>query len=151
MNPSDTKTNQLQDFKINIKIKLSALWISVMFCYIYGDFFSLFVPGRIQGLVNGQSGAGPITPWVLLAYAVLLSIPPLMIVLSLVLKPEINRLSHIIFGIFFTIVMLLVVGTSIEKWMIFYCYLGVIEIIITSLIVYYAWLWPKEKSEINKK
>ena len=143
MNLNTTKTNDLQDFKINVKIKLSALWISLMFCYIYGDFFSLFVPGRIKGLIMGQSGTGPITPWVLLAYAVLLSIPPLMILLSLILKPKVNRIVNIVAGIFFTIVMLLVVGASIDKWMIFYIYLGIIEIVITSLIVYYAWLWPK--------
>jgi hypothetical protein len=133
-----------QDFKINVKIKLSALWISVMFCYIYGDFFSLFVPGRIKGLMNGQSGAGPITPLVLLMYAILLSIPPVMIFLSLILRPKVNRLINIMVGIFFTLVMLLVVGTSIHKWMIFYTYLGLIEIITTCLIVRYAWRWPKE-------
>lgn len=143
MSLSTTKTNDLQDFKINVKVKLSALWISLMFCYVYGDFFTLFVPGRIQGLMNGQSGAGTTTPGVLLAYAVLLSIPPLMIFLSLILKPKANRLVNIVAGIFFTIVMLLVVGTSISKWMMFYSYLGVIEIIISSLIVYHALVWPK--------
>jgi hypothetical protein len=146
MNLNTTKTNDLQDFKINVRVKLSALWVSLMFCYIYGDFFSLFVPGRIQGLMNGQSGAGPTTPFVLLAYAVLLSMPPLMIFLSLVLKPKVNRLINIVIGIFFTIVMLLVVGTSIDKWMIFYIYLGVIEVVISLLIVYHAWFWPKAES-----
>ena len=143
MNSNTEKTNDLQDFKINVKVKLSALWISLMFCYIYGDFFSLFVPGRIKGLMNGQSGTGQITPWVLLAYAVLLSIPPLMIFLSLILKPKVNRILNIAVGIFFTVVMLLVVGTSIDKWMIFYIYLGSIEIIISLLIVYQSWFWPK--------
>ncbi|MBB5634395.1 hypothetical protein HDF26_002937 [Pedobacter cryoconitis] len=137
--------NGYQDFKINIKLKLSALWISVMFCYIYGDFFSLFVPGRIQGLINGQSGAGPTTPLVLLQYAILLSLPPLMIFLSLVLNPKVNRMVNIIAGLLFTIIMLLVVGSSISKWMIFYSYLGVLEIIITCLIVRYAWFWPRER------
>ena len=140
------KTNDYQDLKINIKLKLSALWISVMFCYVYGDFFSLFVPGRIKGLMNGQSGAGPITPWVLLLYAIMLSIPPLMIFLSLILSPKINRLINIITGVFFSIIMLLVVSLSIDKWMIFYIYLGIIEIIITCLIVGYAWFWPKQNS-----
>jgi hypothetical protein len=143
------KISDLQDFKINIKVKLSALWISVMFCYIYGDFFSLFVPGRIQGLMNGQSGAGAITPWVLFMYAILLSIPPVMIFLSLILRPKANRIINITTGIFFTIVMLLVVSTSLDKWMIFYIYLGVFEVIITSLIVGHAWHWPKAESETH--
>lgn len=137
------KTSNYQDFKINIKLKLSALWISVMFCYIYGDFFSLFVPGRIQGLMNGQSGAGPTTPLILLFYSIFLSLPPLMIFLSLILNARLNRLINIITGLLFTVIMLLVVGFSIDKWMIFYTYLGVIEITITCLIVRYAWLWPE--------
>jgi len=27
----------LDDIKIHVKVKLSALWAAVMFCYIYGD------------------------------------------------------------------------------------------------------------------
>jgi hypothetical protein len=140
-----TSKTGLQDFKVNVKFKLSALWVSVMFCYIYGDFFSLFVPGRIKGLMNGESGAGKITPWTLLAYAILLSLPPVMIFLSLLLRPKANRILNIFFGALFTLVMLMVVSASIEKWMIFYIYLGVVEIIITCLIISYAWKWPKQE------
>ncbi|MES2275704.1 MAG: DUF6326 family protein [Bacteroidota bacterium] len=137
-------TNNLEDFKINVKFKLSALWTSLMFCYVYGDFFSLFVPGRIQNLMSGNSGTGSTTPWTLLIYAILLTIPSLMIFLSLALKPKVNRLANIYVGIFFTVVMLLVTVTSISKWMIFYVFLGNIEIIITCLITWHAWKWPKQ-------
>lgn len=142
-----TSKTELQDFKIDIKVKLSALWVSVMFCYIYGDFFSLFVPGRIKGLINGQSGAGATTPWTLLAYAILLSLPPIMIFLSLLLRPKANRILNVFLGALFTLIMLMVVSASIEKWMIFYIYLGVVEIIITCLIIAYAWKWPKQSSD----
>ena len=37
-------TIKLEDFKVNVKIKLSVLWTSVMFCYIYEDYFELYVP-----------------------------------------------------------------------------------------------------------
>jgi len=143
MSTASNKTSHLQDLKINIKLKLSALWVALMFCYVYGDFFTLFVPGRIQGLINGQSGAGKTTPAMLLIYAIMLSVPPLMIFLSLVLKPKVNRVANIFTGIFFTLVMILVVLTSLEKWMAFYIYLGILEIIITCLITIYAFKWPK--------
>lgn len=133
----------LEDIKINIKVKLALFWGALMFCYLYGDFFSLFVPGRIKGLMEGQSGAGPITPVVLLLYALMLSIPPVMIILLTIAKPKITKVLNIIAGLFFTVVMLLVVATSISKWMIFYTYLGTLEIIITLTIVRYAWKWPK--------
>jgi hypothetical protein len=138
-----TNSNNLEDFKINVKFKLSALWISVMFCYIYGDFFTLFVPGRISNLMDGNSGVGPTTPVKLLMFALLMTIPSLMVFLSLALKPKANRLLNIIVGIFFTAIMVLTVFASLDQWRIFYVFLGVVEIALTSLIVWQAWTWPK--------
>ncbi len=135
----------LDDLKVNVKLKLSALWVSVMFCYVYGDFFSLFVPGRIQNLMDGKSGAGTTTPVNLLLFAVLMTIPTLMIFLSLALRSKVNRWVNALTGVFFTGVMILVVTTSIDHWMVFYTYLGVIEIVLTCLIVWYALKWPQEE------
>jgi hypothetical protein len=137
--------NTLEDLKINIKFKLAALWTSLMFCYVYGDFFSLFVPGRIQRLIDGNSGAGETTPVTLLLYAVLLALPSLMIFLSVALKASTNRVLNIIIGIFFTLVMILVTVTSLGEWMIFYTFLGIIEIMLTSIIVWQAIKWPTLK------
>jgi hypothetical protein len=137
--------NTLEDLKVNIKLKLAALWTSLMFCYVYGDFFSLFVPGRIQRLIDGESGAGETTPVMLLLYAVLLALPALMIFFSVTLKARLNRLLNIIMGVFFTLVMILVVLTSLSEWMIFYTFLGVIEIILTCTIVWQAIKWPTLK------
>lgn len=139
-----SKNNHLENFPIGVKIKLSALWVSVMFCYVYGDFFSLFVPDRIQKLIDGHSGIGTTTPYSLLAFAMLMTIPSLMIFFSLVLKPGINRLVNIGIGSLFTLIMILILITTTSKWMIFYSYLAVIEIILTGLIIYYAWKWPKQ-------
>jgi hypothetical protein len=142
MNP---KKNNLEDFKVNTRIKLSALWGSVMFCYVYGDFFTLFVPGRIKNLADGNSGLGTTTPLTLLVFAILMTVPSLMIFLSLVLKPKINRWINISIGIFFTAVMILIIISSINEWMMFYIYLAFIEIILTSSIVWHAWTWPNQK------
>lgn len=132
-----------EDMPISIKTKLSACWIAVMFCYVYGDFFLLFVPGRIKNLMEGNSGAGTTTPLSLLAFAIMMTVPIVMIVLSLVLKPRINRMVNIAAGILFTLIMGLVVATSFGEWMIFYTYLGILEMILTILIIWQAWKWPK--------
>lgn len=137
--------NIFEDVKINIKIKLAALWTALMFCYVYGDFFSLFVPGRIQALIDGNSGAGETTPVMLLLYAVLLALPALMIFLSVSLKAKVNRILNIITGVCYTLVMILVVSTSISEWMTFYIFLGVVEIILTGIIVWQAIKWPTPK------
>lgn len=134
----------LENFKVNIKIKLAALWTAVMFCYVYGDFFSLFVPGRIKGLMDGHSGVGDTSPYSLLSFAILMTIPSLMIFLSVALKPKVNRILNLITGTLFTLIMLLILATSINKWMLFYGYLALVEVVLTILVIVHAWTWPRQ-------
>ncbi len=141
------KKGELRDFEINVKFKLSALWTSVMFLYVYGDFFTLFLPGRIQNLMNGQSGVGATTPMRLLIFAVLMTLPSLMVFLSVALRPTINRWLNIILGLFFSAVMILIGVTSIDTWHTFYVYLAAVEALLTLLIVRYAWTWERDKGE----
>src|SRR6476661_2440353 len=82
-------TNKLEDFKVNVKIKLAALWTSVMFCYIYEDYFELYVPKKVERIISGENFLA--SPMTLFAGALLLIIPALMIFLSIVLIPKLSR------------------------------------------------------------
>lgn len=136
-------TNKLEDFKVNIRIKLSAMWTGVMFCYIYGDYFELYVPNKIAVLLNGQNNLD--TPIKLFIATFILTIPSLLIFLSLILSPKLTKWLNIGFGIFFTLFTLLVGISSISEWRIFYVFLSILESIITSIIVWQAWTWEKIK------
>lgn len=58
---------ELDDRRIPVRLKLSLLWSSLMFCYIYGDYFGLYQPGKLQQMIDGQMGPlGPTTQGVLL-------------------------------------------------------------------------------------
>ena len=132
----------LDDIKIHVKMKLSALWVSVMLCYIYGDYFGLYEPGKLQGMLEGKMGPlGPTTQGVLLGTAILMAIPSVMVFLSLALKPNPNRWVNIILGVIYTVIMLI---TMPGAWA-FYKFLGVVEVVLTALIVWYAWNWPKRE------
>jgi hypothetical protein len=130
-----------ENVQINIKNKLSVLWTSVTLCYLYGDYFELYVPKKTQGLVDGTNLLD--SPMKLFAASVLLAIPALMVFLSITLTPKINRQLNIVFGIFYTAIMVLIAITSITPWRTFYVFLAIVESIITSLIVFYAWKWPR--------
>ena len=130
----------LDDIKIHVKIKLSALWASVMFCYIYADYFGLYVPGALQRMLEGKMGPlGPTTQGVLIGTSVMMAIPSVMVFLSLALKPNLNRWVNIIFGVLYTVIILI----TIWSWA-FYIFFGVIEVALTTLIAWYAWKWPKQ-------
>jgi hypothetical protein len=138
MNESIRARPKLEDTKINVKIKLSALWASVMFCYIYADYFGLFVPGALQSMLNGQMRPlGATTQGVLLGTSLMMAIPILMIFLSVALPPKLNRSLNIAVGAFYTGIILI----TMWSWA-FFIFYGVIEISLTSLVVYFAWRWP---------
>ena len=126
--------------KVDVRIKLAALWTSVMFLYIYADYFGLYIPGALQKMINGNMPPlGATTQSVLLFTSAMMAIPSLMIFLSVVLAPPLNRALNMIVGVLYTIIILL---TMWGWW--FYIFYGVIEIALTSLAVWYAFRWPKE-------
>jgi len=142
MSVKEKNTGGFEDFKVNTKIKLSALWTSVMFCYIYGDYFSLYVPKKVEEFINGETLLD--SPVKLFLAAILMTIPALMIFASVVLEPKINRWLNIIFGIFYTSIMLLIAFTTVSLWWSFYVFLALIESILTAAIVWFAVKWPKQ-------
>lgn len=134
--------NKLENLKINIKTKLALLWASVMFCYIYEDYFELYVPKRIERIISGESLLN--SPMKLFAASFVLIIPALMIFLSILLQPKLSRFLNLIFGIFYTALMLWIAIHYSDKWLRFAIVFAIVESLITALIVWYAWKWPRE-------
>lgn len=134
-------TKELEDYKINVRIKLSAMWTAVMFCYIYGDYFELYVPQKVEGLLSGQNMLD--TPMKLFTATFILTIPALMIFLSLILSSKLTKWLNVGVGIFFTLFTLLVGISSISEWRMGYVFLAFIESIITAIITWQAWAWKK--------
>jgi len=133
----------MEDMKINVKIKLSALWVTVMLLYVYGDIVGFIKPGALEHYIQGIGATGaPVTQASLLQIAIAMAIPSVMVFLSLTLKPQVNRWANIILGIAYTCIIPLsmVIATSVSAY---YIFLGIVEVVLTALIVWYAWKWPK--------
>lgn len=132
-----------EPFHAPAPLRLSALWASTMFCYVYGDFFGMFRPGRVMAMNEGIMGPlGPATPAILVAVSLMMAIPSVMIFLSLVLPTAINRWLNILLGCLYTAIMLLTMAGAPP----FYLTLGVIEVGLTVGIVATAWHWPSRGS-----
>lgn len=129
----------LLDAPVPVRLKLAGLWTSVMFCYVYGDFFGLFKPGRLAAIQAGQTGVGATSQGALLAFAGMMSIPALMVFLSLALPASLCRWANLAMGALFTLLMLAIIPGT---WA-FYMYLGILEAVLTALIAWLAWRWPR--------
>lgn len=136
------KTTVLKDFEVNIKIKLAALWTATTFCYLYGDYFELYTPEKVESLISGKNVLD--SPMILFVSSIVMVIPPLMIFLSLVLKPQLNKRLNIIFGLLFTVMMVLIAVGSLTPWYTFYVFLAIVEATLTFIIIWKAFKWPKQ-------
>ncbi|AKB85104.1 DUF6326 family protein [Methanococcoides methylutens] len=143
MNPDESTPTFLEDVKINVKIKLSALWVAVLGLYIYADFFYLFLPGEMENMMTGYMGPFPATQMALLSAMVLMMIPILMIFMSLVLPAKANRWTNIIVGTLYVVVG---IGTMMGESWAFYILGHSVVIMLLLLIVGYAWKWPKQEA-----
>jgi len=142
-NPKKTATI-LEDPKINVKIKLSALWVTLMFFYLYNDVFTFFQPGIIEEIVAGEVAGFQITQVFLLGAAILMAIPIFMVFLSLTLKAKANRWANIILGIFHVVVLLTTLLVPGALWAYYALYM-IVEAVLIALIVWYAWKWPTQE------
>jgi len=128
--------------KVNIKVKLSMLWLIVMLNMIYADilaFISAFItPGVIDQLMNGYSGSVKLSQDLLLVSAFLIEIPIIMIFLSRVLRYRINRWANIIACL---LTLLFVLG-GIETDP-FFLFLASVEIILMFYILWTVLRWQE--------
>ena len=142
---SNRKTARiLEDVKINVKIKLSLFWVALMFFYLYNDVFSLFQPGHIEELIEGELAGIQFTQELLLGAAILMALPSFMIFLSLTLKAKANRWVNIIVGIFHAIVLVSTLLVPGELWAYYALYM-IFEAVFIVLIVWHAWKWPTQE------
>ena len=131
----------MQDLEVPVKIKLAALWTSVMFCYIYADYFGLYIPGALQKMLQGKMGPlGPTTQGSPVRHVGHDGDSQRHIFLSVGLKARLNRWLNVIFGVLYTVIILI----TMWSWA-FYIFFGVIEVTLTMLVVWYAWRWPESR------
>lgn len=141
----DNKTSQkaLEDIKLNVKLKLAALWTSFMFIYIYVDYFALYMPGKIENILKGKVFVFDITQEFIMIALGLSTIPMLMIFLSMALPAKVNRWTNIIVAVVHIPYMLF--NLTGEAWMHMY-FAAIVEVVLLLLVIGYAWKWPKQEA-----
>ena len=145
MNTNKKTARILEDVKIDVKIKLSLLWVALMFFYLYNDVFSIFQPGHVGQLIEGELEGIQFTQLLLFGGAILMAIPSFMILLSLILKAKANRRVNIIVGIFHAVVLVSTLLVPGELWAYYALYM-IFEAVFITLIVWTAWKWPKQEA-----
>jgi hypothetical protein len=143
MNSQKAPQKVLEDIKVNVKLKLAALWAGFMFLYIYVDYFALYMPGKIEGILAGKVFIFDISYVFLLIALISVTIPALMIFLSVALPAKVSRWANIIIAaVYIPFTLFNLAG---ETW-VHMVFGAVVEVALLLLIISYAWKWPKQKA-----
>jgi hypothetical protein len=143
MNSQKVPQKALEDIKVNVKLKLAALWTAFMFLYIYVDYFHLYMPGSLEDMLAGKVFTFEVTQAFLLIVLVLVAIPVLMIFLSVALPAKVNRWTNIIVAAVYIPYMLFNLAGEAWTHMVFG---AVVEVVLLLLVIWYAWKWPKQEA-----
>lgn len=127
--------NNKKPASMDIRERISVLWIVVMFNMAFADIFSFMLPGALNDIMTGNTPF-EITQEIMLAFAIVLEIPIAMIILSRVLKYRANRWANIIASV---ITILFVIGGGSAY--LHYYFFAAIEVVCMLIIIRYAWKW----------
>ncbi len=132
--------NSFEDIKVNVKLKLAALWTSLMFLIIYIDYFHLYMPGMMEDILKSRVFVFDITQGFLVGGLTVVTIPALMIFLSVALPAKANRMANIIAAaVNIPLILFNLAGVAWAHMVIG----ATVEVILLGLIIRYAWKWPR--------
>ena len=133
----------LEDVRIGVRLRISALWIAMLFLFAYGDIFGLLRRGTIEDVIAGKISGMKITQIFLLAVSVYIAIASAMVFLTLVLRPRLNRWANVVLPILY--IVSIVVSAIGDDWA-YYYFLSIAESALLLVIIRYAWTWPSQMS-----
>jgi len=129
------RTTAHHDHPIDTRLKVSALWTAILFIFAYVDLFSLYRPDFRANIESGKVAAFAINQTFLFFVTLYIVIPSLMIYLTLVMRPSLNRLVNIVVAAFYAVT---IAGGAVGEWN-YYVLGSVIEALLLAVVVHHAW------------
>jgi hypothetical protein len=114
-----------------VRIKLSALWTSMLFVFAYVDLFGLYRPDIRADLEAGEIGGFTVNQAFLAGTTAYILIPALMVFGALVLPRRVNAGVAIVYAI-------TIVAGAIGEWT-YYVLGSAIEVALLGAVTWYAW------------
>jgi Family of unknown function (DUF6326) len=120
---------------VHERIKISALWTSLLFVFAYVDLFSLYRPDFRAELERGEVGGLTVDQAFLVGTTAYVLIPSLMIYGALVLRPRINRIANLVLSAVYAVT---IVAGAIGEWS-YYVLGSAVEVALLAAVAYHAW------------
>jgi hypothetical protein len=137
--PIATTDTQFEPARVNVRIKITALWTAMLFVFVYVDLYRYYRADFRAEVEAGELGPFAISQGTLVGTTVYVLLPILMVFATLVLRPAISRVANIALSVLYAVT---IVAGAVGEW--YYYVLGsVVEVAMLAGIAYYAWTWPR--------
>ncbi|MDR7184420.1 hypothetical protein J2X85_001443 [Microbacterium trichothecenolyticum] len=135
--------NALDNRRIPVQAKLAAAWTSFMFLYVYVDVLNFYKPGVVDGILNGLVWRFDISPTLLTVFLVSVSIPALMVMLSMTLPDRANRVTNLVVASLLIPYSIFNAAGTTWEWIAFYGISIGLEVLLLAFILRSAWAWSR--------
>jgi hypothetical protein len=137
---------QFENSVIAVQAKLAAAWTSLMFLIIYIDYFHLYQPGEIDDIRGGVIFAFDISGTLLTIFFAIIAIPALMVMLSVTLRPRVNRAVNLVVASLYIPICVFNAAGATSDWAFYYVVTIGVEVLILAFILRTAWTWPRRST-----
>ena len=130
------------DTPVDVKIVLAGLWTAMLFVFAYVDIFAYLRGDVVRAALDGKVATMDIdvSQAFLAATLIYILVPSLMVVLSLLLKPRVNRISNITISAVYSVT--IAVSCIGETWA-YYLIGSAVEVLLLAMVARTAWTWPR--------
>lgn len=132
--------------QIPVQVKLAAAWASFMFLYIYVDILNFYKPGVVDGILDGLVWTFDVTPALLTTMLVSVSIPAMMVWLSMTLPARVNRTTNLVVATLLIPYSVFNAAGATWEWAAFYGLSIGLEVLLLAFILRSVWTWPQTHS-----
>lgn len=131
-----------------MKVVLSALWVTMLLVFAYVDIFGFYradvLEAALDGTISGMSFE--VNQVFLLGTLGYILVPTLMVTLSLVLRPRLNRIVSMVVALLYS---LTIIASCIgESWG-YYLAGSAVEVVLLAAIIRTAWEWAFSDSDVT--
>ena len=140
---TDHLKNTLDDPPTPVRSKLAAAWTSFVFLYVYVDVLNFYKPGVLDGILDGFIWRFDISATLLTVFLASVSVPALMVVLSMTLPARVNRTVNLVVAALLIPYSIFNAAGATWEWTVFYGLSIGIEVLLLAFILRSAWTWPR--------
>lgn len=149
-NTSSTKAqHSLDNPPVPVQAKIAAAWTSFMLLYIYVDVLNFYKPGVVAGILDGRLWEFEVSSTLLTVVLVSVSIPAVMVALSMALPARLNRLLNLVVALLLIPYSVFNAAGESWEWFGFYAISIGTELLLLIVILRWAWRWPRAASSAN--